>query len=215
MKLILSVLSFSLLFTGCATMDYTAYQGQQRNWPTATGAFVKEVAGIPVYHGLPTKPYHVLGIINAVDAGDVALARRCRTLGGDAIIITDSRTFDGGTLHTAGSSYTYGGGYASGYMSGNRYNGSYSGSSYTVNTPGYSIPLTSVATTARVIKFRDPREVQREQYEMFLHWADAHPGGASVTNENEVLTYTGEQIAKRRAEIAAELEQLKSRPNGK
>jgi hypothetical protein len=68
----------ALLLCGCATADFTPYEGTQQNWPTARGTFVKTVNSyngpgrsgtgrqysLPVYLGLPNRPYRVLGYID-------------------------------------------------------------------------------------------------------------------------------------------------------
>lgn len=59
---------FALLLSGCTTAKFVAFSGQQPDWPTALGALVEDIDGIPVYHGLPPKPYIVLG--------EVSLAQR-------------------------------------------------------------------------------------------------------------------------------------------
>lgn len=86
---------------------------------------------------------------------------------------------------------------------------------------GYNIPntlrLDQLTGQAWVYKFHtndgfywEPvQEPNAATLRKFLAWADAHKQGASLTNGAEIITYTSEQIAKRRAEVAAELEGLK------
>jgi len=55
-----------LTLTGCATKDplarfYQSYTGEQKAWPTGPAGFVSEVDGILFYHGLPPRPYQIIG----------------------------------------------------------------------------------------------------------------------------------------------------------
>src|SRR5438874_4791328 len=74
----LIVLSLAAALSGCATADFTPYEGAQQNWPTARGAFVRTVNSyngpgrsgtgqqytLPVYFGPPNRPYNVLGYVD-------------------------------------------------------------------------------------------------------------------------------------------------------
>jgi hypothetical protein len=57
------VLFLALLLCGCANVEYTAYSGQQQNWPVASGSFVQRKFGLPVYMGPPDRRYRVIGFI--------------------------------------------------------------------------------------------------------------------------------------------------------
>jgi hypothetical protein len=77
MKPLFAVL-FALLVCGCATSDFTPYEGAQQKWPTSTGTFVRTINSyngpgrsgtgkqytLPVYFGLPNRPYIVLGYVD-------------------------------------------------------------------------------------------------------------------------------------------------------
>jgi len=70
----LLVMLLALLVCGCATSDFTTYEGAQQKWPTSTGTFVRTINSyngpgrsgtgkqytLPVYFGLPNRPYIVL-----------------------------------------------------------------------------------------------------------------------------------------------------------
>jgi hypothetical protein len=130
-----------LLLSGCAEISYTQYQGQQQNWPTQPGAFVKTVDGIPIYHGLPSQYYNVLGQIVSVDGSDHDLARIARTNHADAVIITDTRTINSGAVTLPGPVNTF----------------YFANSSTAIAGPSYTSAITSDATTAWVIKYKaDP-----------------------------------------------------------
>jgi hypothetical protein len=64
----LFVALFTLLACGCADIEYTAYSGRQQNWPVASGSFVSQKYGLPVYFGPPDRPYRVLGYMETQSA---------------------------------------------------------------------------------------------------------------------------------------------------
>ncbi|HEU5246721.1 MAG TPA: hypothetical protein VFU09_06495 [Candidatus Udaeobacter sp.] len=49
-------------------VEYTAYSGRQQNWPVASGSFVSQKYGLPVYFGPPDRPYRVLGYMETQSA---------------------------------------------------------------------------------------------------------------------------------------------------
>ncbi len=55
-------------FTGCSQLEWREYRGPQ-DWATG-GAFVSDLDGMPLYEGLPDRPYAVVGMIEAYDDGD-------------------------------------------------------------------------------------------------------------------------------------------------
>ncbi|HRZ36565.1 MAG TPA: hypothetical protein P5534_09375 [Candidatus Paceibacterota bacterium] len=82
-----------ITLTGCDTMDFSRYQGEQRAWPTGN-AFADGVFAVPVYHGWPEKPYAVLGCIQFANPnidwnrGDIKMAaRQAKEAGGDAVVL--------------------------------------------------------------------------------------------------------------------------------
>ena len=64
----LFVVFLALLACGCANVEYTAYSGQQQNWPVASGSFVQRKFELPVYFGPPDRPYRVLGYMETESA---------------------------------------------------------------------------------------------------------------------------------------------------
>lgn len=114
----------ALLIGGCTTTNFLTYQGEQQEWPTAPGALAEERDGVPIYHGLPPRPYDVLGeldlrrthLLAPTTLGKAAAESKKR--GADAIVVLEQgkefRGFShsgGGTAQTTGSVYTtYGGG---------------------------------------------------------------------------------------------------------
>lgn len=56
------LLQLSLLcLTGCGTVNYAPYVGEQKQWPIRAGAFVKVDRGLSYYQTWPEKPYTILG----------------------------------------------------------------------------------------------------------------------------------------------------------
>jgi len=144
--------AFSLLcllaLSACGTLDVTPYTGRQQDWPTAPGAFAKTVNGIPIYRGLPDRPYEVIGHITARDVSHGRLAGRARELHADAVLIMDEHVIGAGSLYLPGQTTTY--------HSGALYGKSYYGTSSSYTAPGISIPLQSTITTAYLIRFTPP-----------------------------------------------------------
>ena len=62
MKLGALLLIFVAL-VACTHTEFIAYSGAQQKWPTAPGAMVDGKLAVPVYYGLPPRPYTVLGEI--------------------------------------------------------------------------------------------------------------------------------------------------------
>ena len=143
-----------LLLSGCAIADFTPYSGRQQNWPTAPGAFVKTEYVVPAYLGYPSRPYNVVGYLDATTApirrrGVVAFAaRRAKELGADAIIVLQQGAEYAGTLATANP-----------YTSANVF-GSYVGNTFTgtgfASTTGTSVavPLFFGKASIVMIKWR-------------------------------------------------------------
>lgn len=82
-----------LALTGCGSMNFATYQGEQKPWPTGN-AFNDGVFDVPLYRGWPEKPYDVLGFVRFrnpnVDwnRGDMKMAARlAKESGGDAMIL--------------------------------------------------------------------------------------------------------------------------------
>jgi len=144
----------TLALSACAIGDFTPYSGQQQNWPTAPGSFVKTDYAVPAYLGYPDRPYNVIGYLDATTApirrrGVVAFAaRRAKELGGDAIIVLHQGTEYAGTL-TSANAYTSGN--VSGSFIGNNFTGT--GSATTTGT-SFSAPLFFGKASILVIKWR-------------------------------------------------------------
>jgi hypothetical protein len=95
-----------------------AYQGAQQHWPTSVGAMVSQTLAVPVYYGLPPRPYTVLGEI-ATSKGQTwawsdvkseamqGAALEAKKRGADAIIVIGRDAEVTGYVSTA-SAYAYG-----------------------------------------------------------------------------------------------------------
>ena len=82
--------------TGCST-DYrfTQFVGQQQNWTTSGGSFVRTVNNIPIYSKYPPRPYEIIGAVS-VD-NERQLARAVKKYGADAAMIAQPAPPGGAT----------------------------------------------------------------------------------------------------------------------
>jgi hypothetical protein len=91
----------TLVLCGCTQVNYTAYVGQQQDWPFATGVVVQRRFALPVYQGPPDRPYRVLGWVQVENArgalwrktGGVEFAvKEAAKRGADAVILLGNRS---------------------------------------------------------------------------------------------------------------------------
>lgn len=96
----LSICAFGLLaLTGClpdrlapdgnAGKFYQPYEGVQTNWSTAGGAYVTTYGKWKLFHGLPPRPYIILG---RFDRPNIPIFRVCRVANqqhADAIMLAE------------------------------------------------------------------------------------------------------------------------------
>lgn len=82
-----------LACVGCAAVEYTPYEGSSK-WRTASGAFVNRKHGMPIYDGLPPRPYRVIGFINTSagtslfsESADASAVRVARGKNADALVL--------------------------------------------------------------------------------------------------------------------------------
>jgi hypothetical protein len=84
-----------VLVTACTTTRFLPYTGAQSDWPTAAGALAEERDGMPVYHGLPPKPYDILGRLELERLNRLApntltkAVSEARKRGGDAVMVVE------------------------------------------------------------------------------------------------------------------------------
>lgn len=94
MKHVFPIIVLCLLAAGCARTKFSAYVGQQPQWPTTPGAFVQVKRDVKVYRGYPERPYEVIGSVElrraAIADLEFAAATAARRHGADAAIIVAS-----------------------------------------------------------------------------------------------------------------------------
>jgi hypothetical protein len=136
---LISLLMVAALLVGCATTeDFAPYTGTKRDWPTlSSGARVKDYNGVQVIHGLPAKPYDVVGKLSVVDPVDEYLAVIAKNHGLDAVVLTDSPLMKDSDVALSGERTTSLGYGAPGYQS-----------------PGVTPPAAHTVVTAWFIKYR-------------------------------------------------------------
>lgn len=118
-----AVFALCLLAAGCASTNYSAFEGGRV--VEGTGGTKKTVEGIDIWNnGSPPRKFKVIGIIDDVRRQSLigmagyegTLVKNAREAGGDAIIFLDSRSDlvgyhhsgESGTARTTGSAYGYG-----------------------------------------------------------------------------------------------------------
>lgn len=129
------------LLSGCASSEFTPYEGSQTQWRVGEGAMVDRKYAVPVYYGPPPKPYVVMGMLatgnTRTASGNLASAAdKARTLGGDAIIVMHQGTSSRGTYNTATATVVGTGNTATGYAS------------------GISVPITATDSSVVVVKWK-------------------------------------------------------------
>jgi hypothetical protein len=116
-------LALCVIIAGCASTNYTAYEGGRVI--EGTGGTKKTVDGIDIWNnGTPPRTFKVIGIIDDVRRQSLlgmagfedALVKKAKEAGGDAIIFLDSHSElvgyynsgESGTAMTTGSAYDSG-----------------------------------------------------------------------------------------------------------
>jgi hypothetical protein len=91
--------SLALWLCGCgAGYTFSPYVGQQQNWATGPGGYIRMVNNVPVFSPgqMPPKPYFVLGAVNT-DSED-NLAKAAREQHADAIMLSSERVYRTGSV---------------------------------------------------------------------------------------------------------------------
>lgn len=112
----------ALLLTACTSSKFRPYQGAQQEWPTSPGGFAETIEGIPVYDGLPPKPYDIVGQVQLERRTWLAPSTRrkaalvAKEQGADGVVVLDEGTrligFHNsatGTISPTGNSLQYSG----------------------------------------------------------------------------------------------------------
>jgi hypothetical protein len=201
---IIVILGLVLLTSGCQSVSWVPYVGEQRDWPTAPGSFVRTEGNILIFSSLPNRPYSVLGRVAITSRHGPSFAKPARQHGADAVILGGSQMFSVGTVTTGnttgmitpiGSSYM---------VSGNSIHASRSihrtlTAAWLIRFSTNNPPVDSPPTTA------DNDRARLQTLNNFLLWLDEHPDGATVDDgHGTITTYTAARIAERRAEVLRE-----------
>jgi hypothetical protein len=102
MKRIMPVLLL-LMLCGCGPgYDFSPYYGQQQNWSTSQGGYVKMVDGATMYSPgqFPSRPYIIIGSVSTDNEHNVAKAVHDQHA--DAALIYTDQTYRTGTVAVAG-----------------------------------------------------------------------------------------------------------------
>jgi hypothetical protein len=94
----------AVAIVGCGTpYTYSPYVGQQKNWTTSPGGYVRNVQGIPFYGPgqYPNKPYTILGAVST-DSED-NMVRAAHEQHADAVLISHDEVYPTGSVAMAGA----------------------------------------------------------------------------------------------------------------
>jgi len=100
MKTTLAALPIVLLASACVHVEYMPYVGEQQPWPTAAGAYVKQISGISIYRGYPPTNYVVIGHLEMsgdLDSIEGELVFAAKKHDADGVLLLDSVTTPGST----------------------------------------------------------------------------------------------------------------------
>lgn len=98
------VAAVAVAVVGCGTpYTYSPYVGQQKNWTTSAGGYVRNVEGVPFYAPgqYPNKPYIILGAVTTDSEGN--MARAAHEQHADAVLISHDETYPTGSVAMAGA----------------------------------------------------------------------------------------------------------------
>jgi hypothetical protein len=103
-KTILRLLPFPLVLglCGCGPgYEFSPYVGQQQNWTTGAGGYVRMVDKVPLFSPgqYPPRPYIVLGAVSTHNEGD--LAKAVRQQHADAALISSESLYRSGSVAVA------------------------------------------------------------------------------------------------------------------
>jgi hypothetical protein len=188
---------------------FATFTGEQQAWPAAVGAFAKTCEGVPIYYGLPNKPYTVIGHVAGTDINEKQLARCAKAHAADAVYVLSQGSVNLGTKIDNGVTL-FGNGWA-----------------YT--TPATAKPDIHILTSAYIIKFKettpsDPVRAKLDDLRSAIEWADANPYGATVGEafitasggtfsdaDGKTINVPAEMISPVRAELQKHRDHLQSK----
>jgi hypothetical protein len=89
---------------GCGTpYQFSPYVGQQKNWTTSPGGYVRYVKDVPIYSPgqFPNRPYIILGAVSTDNEDN--LVRAAHEQHADAILVSHDQTYPTGSVAMAGA----------------------------------------------------------------------------------------------------------------
>jgi hypothetical protein len=106
----ITLLALAIL-TGCASpgkapsdplkASFEPYSGPQ-TWPASAGGFAKVIDGVEIYHGVPPRPYTIVGRVITQDIKEKDLVRCAQAHSANGIIIANQDTVNLGTKIDSG-----------------------------------------------------------------------------------------------------------------
>jgi hypothetical protein len=101
---LLLIAAAAIALVGCGTpYTYSPYVGQQKNWTTSPGSYVRNVRDVPFYAPgqYPNRPYVILGAVTT-DSED-NLVRAAHEQHADAVLISHDQVYPTGSIAMAGA----------------------------------------------------------------------------------------------------------------
>jgi hypothetical protein len=98
------VTATAVAIVGCGTpYTYSPYVGQQQNWTTSAGGYVRYVQDVPFYSPgqYPNKRYIIVGAVST-DSED-NMVRAAHEQHADAVLISHDQVYPTGTVAMAGA----------------------------------------------------------------------------------------------------------------
>ncbi|MGZ4964934.1 MAG: hypothetical protein ACXWDN_05640 [Limisphaerales bacterium] len=100
----LLVVAVAAAVVGCGTpYSFSPYVGQQKNWTTSPGGYVRDVQGVPFYAPgqYPNKPYVIVGAVST--DSEENMARAAHEQHADAVLISHDQVYPTGSVAMAGA----------------------------------------------------------------------------------------------------------------
>jgi hypothetical protein len=98
------VVAVAAAVVGCGTpYSYSPYVGQQKNWTTSPGGYVRYVQDVPFYAPgqYPNRPYVILGAVSTDSENN--MVRAAHEQHADAVLISHDEVYPTGSVAMAGA----------------------------------------------------------------------------------------------------------------
>jgi len=98
------VVAVAAAVVGCGTpYTYSPYVGQQKNWTTSPGGYVRYVRGVPFYAPgqYPNRPYTILGAVST--DSEENLVRAAQEQHASAVLVSHDEVYPTGSVAMAGA----------------------------------------------------------------------------------------------------------------